>query len=236
MRFGLSDETLETLNGFFRSRENIQKAVLYGSRAMGNYRAGSDIDITLITGKGFSTGDLLDLEGELAGSSLPYFVDLSIFSKLTNKNFIEHINRAGKILYERSPALEQKVQAMPLSREEKLKMMASLNWDYRVSPEDMLAVAEGKKDKVGPFDREFLFVRFLERAPWHRLIAFWGVEAVKELYTPELARRLFPRDLRNKYDFALAVLRREPVSAPGWGSERYQSKRYRFFSHRGYGA
>ncbi|MDR1239171.1 MAG: hypothetical protein LBK27_03580, partial [Treponema sp.] len=107
---------------------------------------------------------------------------------------------------------------MPLTREEKLKMMASLNWDYRVSPEDMLAVAEGKKDKAGPFDRNFLFVRFLERVPWHRLIAFWGVEAFKELYTPELARRLFPRDLRKKYDFAFAVLRREPVSAPEWGS------------------
>jgi hypothetical protein len=125
---------------------------------------------------------------------------------------------------------------MPLTREEKLQMMASLNWDYNVSPEDMLAVAEGKKDKAGPFDRDFLFVRFLERVPWHRLIAFWGVEAVKDLYTPELARRLFPRDLRKKYDFALAVLRREPVSPPEWGSERYQSKRYRFFSHRGYGA
>jgi hypothetical protein len=125
---------------------------------------------------------------------------------------------------------------MPLAREEKLAMMASLNWDYTVSPEDMLAVAEGAKDKVGPFDRDFLFVRFLERVPWHRLIAFWGVEAVKQLYTPELARRLFPRDLRKKYDFALAVLRREPVSAPEWGSERYQSKRNRFFSHRGHSA
>ncbi|MDR2742586.1 MAG: hypothetical protein LBB98_10595 [Treponema sp.] len=125
---------------------------------------------------------------------------------------------------------------MLLTCKEKLQMMPSLNWDYKVSPEDMLAVAEGKKDKAGPFDRNFLFVRFLERVPWHRLIAFWGVEAVKELYTPELARRLFPRDLKTKYDFALAVLRREPVSAPEWGSERYQSKRHRFFSHRGYGA
>jgi predicted nucleotidyltransferase len=109
MRFGLSGETLETLNGFFRARENIQRVMLYGSRAMGNYRAGSDIDITLITGGGFSTSDLLDLEGELADSSLPYFVDVSIFDKLTNKNFIDHINRVGKILYEKSPFLEQAV-------------------------------------------------------------------------------------------------------------------------------
>jgi predicted nucleotidyltransferase len=103
MRFGLSDETLETLNGFFQTRKNIQKVILYGSRAMGNYRAGSDIDITLISGGDFSTGDLMDLEGELADSGLPYFVDVSIFAKLTNKNFTDHINRVGKILYERNP-------------------------------------------------------------------------------------------------------------------------------------
>ncbi|MDR1948731.1 MAG: hypothetical protein LBQ38_05010, partial [Spirochaetaceae bacterium] len=108
---------------------------------------------------------------------------------------------------------------MNLSYEEKLAIMTSLNWDYTTPPEDMLAVAEGKIDKAGPFDRNFLFVRFLERVPWHRLIAFWGVEAVKELYTPEIARRLFPRELRKKYDFALAILRREPVSAAEWGTE-----------------
>ncbi|MDR1430012.1 MAG: hypothetical protein LBI85_06950 [Spirochaetaceae bacterium] len=117
-----------------------------------------------------------------------------------------------------------------------MKLMASLNWDYRVSPEDMLDVADGKKDKAGPFDRNFLFIRFLERVPWHHLIAFWGVDAVKELYTPELALRLFPKSLRREYDFALAVLRREPVSAPEWGTQRYQSKRNRFFSHRGNGS
>jgi hypothetical protein len=125
---------------------------------------------------------------------------------------------------------------MNLSHDEKLAIMTSLNWDYITSPEDMLAVAEGKIDKAGPFDRNFLFVRFLERVPWHRLIAFWGVDAVKELYTPEIARRLFPRDLRKKYDFALAILRREPVSVAEWGTERYKSKRNRFFSNRGNGA
>ncbi|MDR1901908.1 MAG: hypothetical protein LBQ88_06485 [Treponema sp.] len=122
---------------------------------------------------------------------------------------------------------------MILSRDEKLAVMRSLNWDYSTSPEDMLAVLEGRLPKAGPFDRNFLFVRSLERVSWHRLIALWGVEAVKELYTPELARRLFPRDLRRKYDFALAVLRREPVSVAGWGAERYKSKRHRFFSDRG---
>jgi predicted nucleotidyltransferase len=102
MRFGLSDETLETLNKIFRTYESLQKVILYGSRAMGNYRTGSDIDITLISGEDFSFSDLLRLKGELEDSNLPYFVDVSIFSKLNNNNFIEHINRVGKTLYEKA--------------------------------------------------------------------------------------------------------------------------------------
>ena len=54
---------------------------------------------------------------------------------------------------------------MKLSREEKLKLMRSLNWDYTTTPEDMLAVVEGELDKAGPFDKTFLFVRSLQRLP-----------------------------------------------------------------------
>jgi predicted nucleotidyltransferase len=38
MKYGLSDKTLETLNGLFRKHSGIQKVILYGSRAMGSYR------------------------------------------------------------------------------------------------------------------------------------------------------------------------------------------------------
>jgi predicted nucleotidyltransferase len=105
MRFGLSDDELEILDGLFRSYSGVQKVILYGSRAMGTYRPGSDIDITLIADEGFSFDDLVRLEGDLADSNLPYFVDVSIFHRLTGQNFIEHIRRVGKVLYERTAEL-----------------------------------------------------------------------------------------------------------------------------------
>ncbi|GHV94310.1 hypothetical protein AGMMS50293_06300 [Spirochaetia bacterium] len=121
-----------------------------------------------------------------------------------------------------------------LSHEEKIDCMHSLNWDYLDKPEDMLAVIEGRLASSGAFNREKLFVRSLERLPWHYFIALWGVETIKELYTPEIARRIWPKERRCHYDFALAVLRREPVSPPGWGTEYFKSERYRFFSNRGH--
>ena len=123
---------------------------------------------------------------------------------------------------------------MKLSREEKLKLMRSLNWDYKVTPEEMLAVLEGEIEKAGPFDKTFLFVRSLQRLPWHYVIGLWGVEAAKELYTPEAAARLWPKSIRSTYDFAFAILRREPVSPTEWGSPRCRELQNTIFSHRWY--
>jgi hypothetical protein len=123
---------------------------------------------------------------------------------------------------------------MILTREEKLDIMRTLNWDYDVSSEEMLEVIEGSIPKAGPFDRSRLLVRSLERVSWHRLIALWGTDAVKELYTPALARRLRSPELRRTCDFAIAILRREPVSVARWGSECYKSLRDTVFSNRWY--
>ena len=57
-----------------------------------------------------------------------------------------------------------------LSRDEKLNLMTSLNWDYLDTAEDMLAVIEGKLETSGAFTRDKLFVRSLERLPWHYVI------------------------------------------------------------------
>ena len=122
---------------------------------------------------------------------------------------------------------------LQLSYEEKIELMGSLNWDYLDKHEDMLAVIEGRLESSGAFDRDKLFVRSLERLPWHYVIALWGVEKIKELYTPEIAKRIWPKERRPHFDYALAVLRREPLPPARWGDGYFKSQRYRFFSDRG---
>ncbi|MCL2441478.1 MAG: hypothetical protein FWD14_07035 [Treponema sp.] len=123
---------------------------------------------------------------------------------------------------------------MILSHEEKLKLMRSLNWDYLDTHEDMLSVIEGSMKTSGAFTRDRLFVRSLERLPWHYVIALWGVETIKELYTPEIANRIWPKSRRCHFDFAIAVLRREPLPPTRWGAEYFTTERHRFFSNRGH--
>ena len=122
---------------------------------------------------------------------------------------------------------------LELSYDEKIELMGSLNWDTLDKCENMLAIIEGHIMRSEAFTRDSLFVRSLERLPWHYVTALWGANAIKELYTPENASRIWPKERRRHFDFALAVLRREPVPITRWGTEYFKSKRHRFFSNRG---
>ena len=99
MKYGLPDRTLDTLDAIFRKYPGIKEAVLYGSRAKGNCRRGSDIDLSLKTADAFNFTDLLHIAGDFDDSDIPYFVDVSIYDSLSNPDLKAHINRVGKVLY-----------------------------------------------------------------------------------------------------------------------------------------
>lgn len=99
--FGLSEQSMKTIEDIFSQFSSVQKVLIYGSRAMGNFREGSDIDMTIIADKNFSHDDLLKVKCLFDDSYLPYLTDISDFSKLKNQNLIDHILRNGKVLYEK---------------------------------------------------------------------------------------------------------------------------------------
>lgn len=80
---GLSDHVLERLRGVFATCSAVEDAVLYGSRAMGTARAGSDIDLTL-KGRDLTHRDLLELANRLDDLLLPYKIDLSLYDRIDN--------------------------------------------------------------------------------------------------------------------------------------------------------
>ena len=99
MQYGLSDQTINTLNSIFFKYSNIMQVVLYGSRAKGKYRKGSDIDLSLKTSGNFTFTDLMRIGNDFDDSDIPYFVDVSIYSKISNPDLKAHIDRVGKIIY-----------------------------------------------------------------------------------------------------------------------------------------
>lgn len=98
--YGLKDIHIKKIQAVFANYSTVEKAVLYGSRAKGNYRNGSDIDLVL-TGENLDLSTLFKIENEIDDLLLPYKIDLSIFHKIENPDLINHINRVGKVLYMR---------------------------------------------------------------------------------------------------------------------------------------
>jgi predicted nucleotidyltransferase len=93
-RFGLKPETVEKLHTVFRKHRNIQRVLIYGSRAKGNYRNGSDIDLTL-QGTDLDWHELQAIERELDDLNLPYKVDVSLYSHIDSPAMRAHIERWG---------------------------------------------------------------------------------------------------------------------------------------------
>lgn len=100
MQYGLKPEVIARIWQIFAAHPEVEQAVLYGSRAKGTHKTGSDIDLTL-KGEKLALPLLLKMENELDDLLLPYKFDLSIFHALDNADLIEHINRAGILFYDR---------------------------------------------------------------------------------------------------------------------------------------
>lgn len=96
--YGLKPNVIIDIQRIFQQHPNITKAILYGSRAKGNYKIASDIDLTL-EGEQLNYAELIKVELELDELLLPYTIDLSIYHQIDNPDLIEHIQRVGKIFY-----------------------------------------------------------------------------------------------------------------------------------------
>ena len=98
--YGMTDDELELLCSLFARQREIERVILYGSRARGTHKPFSDVDITLL-GVGLTRSHLSRLMADIDESSLPYFFDISLFAKLTNPDLIEQIEHTGVVLYQR---------------------------------------------------------------------------------------------------------------------------------------
>jgi predicted nucleotidyltransferase len=103
MNHGLTSETVDRIRSVLARFSGVEKAVLYGSRAKGNYKRGSDIDLALF-GSGLNTSVLSQINSGLDDLSLPHKIDISIFAKISHSDLIEHIQRVGVVFYEKQSA------------------------------------------------------------------------------------------------------------------------------------
>lgn len=100
MKFGLTQETIDKITNVFRKYPDIEEVIIYGSRAKGNYREGSDIDITL-KGSGITAEIFTKVRRDIDELNTPYLFDISVFHALDSKSLKGHISRVGQKFYSR---------------------------------------------------------------------------------------------------------------------------------------
>ena len=94
MKFGLRDEIYIRIEKI--TKKYKYKFVVFGSRARGDYKNNSDIDIA-ISGV-VSEKDETEIRNEFDLIDMEYLLDIVFINQLTNKELIENIEKEGVLI------------------------------------------------------------------------------------------------------------------------------------------
>lgn len=103
MRYGLNEKTISQINSVFVSYPNVTEVKIYGSRAKGNYKNGSDIDLCIYADN-LSSDELIRIKNEIDDLFIIYAVDITDYKTIENIDLKEHIDRVGQSFYDSLPS------------------------------------------------------------------------------------------------------------------------------------
>jgi uncharacterized protein len=104
MNDGLNDKTRHAILEVLNQHPEIERIVLFGSRAMGTFTHTSDIDLALYGD--LTLRDQARIAGEMEQLSIPYKVDLVRMKAVTSLELLEHIKQHGKPLKSEAGGLD----------------------------------------------------------------------------------------------------------------------------------
>ena len=94
MRVDLEETTINEIKAVLKKFFKIKKVILFGSRAKGCAKNGSDIDLAII-GESITFRDLCEISSFLDELDLPYKIDTVDYNSISNRELREHIDRVG---------------------------------------------------------------------------------------------------------------------------------------------
>uniref|UniRef100_A0A7C3I2B0 Nucleotidyltransferase domain-containing protein n=1 Tax=Gracilinema caldarium TaxID=215591 RepID=A0A7C3I2B0_9SPIR len=94
MRLDLDQQVIDKIKAVLKKENNIQKIIVFGSRAKHTAKPGSDIDIAIL-GEDLTFQQLCRIGAELDELDLPYKIDLIDYNAITNQELKNHIDRVG---------------------------------------------------------------------------------------------------------------------------------------------
>ncbi|HEV2832283.1 MAG TPA: nucleotidyltransferase domain-containing protein [Hanamia sp.] len=100
--FGLKEGDIKSIISILQQQPEVEEALIFGSRAKGNYKTGSDVDMA-IKGDGINLKIITHISYLLNEETImPYQFDVINYHSIRNAELIEHIDRAGISFYKKS--------------------------------------------------------------------------------------------------------------------------------------
>lgn len=106
MPYGLPEKVIERLNTVLKEDARIRHVWLYGSRALGTFRDGSDIDLC-VDAPAMQLRELFAIENKIDELLLPWKVDLVLQHLIDNPDLNRHIQRVGIPLWDATADVRQ---------------------------------------------------------------------------------------------------------------------------------
>lgn len=99
--FGLLESDLISIFKIISSQEKVEKAVIFGSLAKGNFKNGSDVDLAL-KGKNLDFDTLSEISYLLnEETNMPHKFDIANYHSIQEPELIRHIDRVGVEIFNR---------------------------------------------------------------------------------------------------------------------------------------
>ncbi|MGB3619223.1 MAG: nucleotidyltransferase domain-containing protein [Catalinimonas sp.] len=99
--FGLRTTDLQAIREALNAFPAVERALLFGSRAKGTQRVGSDVDLAL-SGVALDERTVRDIAWQLNEETMmPYHFDVLNYDRLDHTALRAHIDRVGVCLFER---------------------------------------------------------------------------------------------------------------------------------------
>lgn len=88
-----------------------------------------------------------------------------------------------------------------MNKKERHKIFRQIMWDYNISAVDVEAVLQGKRDTIGHYNKQTIFIKLLESYSWFTMVQLFSPDELRELLSDDVIKRLRFKSLRNKYEF-----------------------------------
>ncbi len=198
MKYGLNETTISKINSVFAAHPKIKQVKIYGSRAKGTHKNGSDIDLCLFADN-LSNNELNRIKNELDDLMLAYSIDLCDYGAIGNNDLKEHIDRVGDYFY-RSVRVIEHYENVDIANIEESFMDENRHRCFLKIPflerdetgETICVIGQNPSDansqvadKTLRFMEEFVYLRFPDASKMIMLNLYTRVDTNKE-YTENL--------------------------------------------------